>query len=364
MICSFDLLVAVDLLIKITQLLGYVHGLRIWGELVNLERPTCSRLYPVYYSSVNLWVGRLFGRGRLLLHLKLVYLALWNWLSHVELLFDFWRLASHAQLLDIDCIQLTPAIYQLIVEERRSILAWRNNSKAGFPHLVSFSIRFGLWKIDRSILDRLSDDLCLVFLDSERGTWDLVDPTIFLLFCRFEAIFDAAHLPCLDLALANHLRAAGVSIRELLASPRLKSDTTDWLVVAHSRKPLLGNLSHIAASLIGEAYFVGLSWLYELRLVHDLSDLRLQETVWVYSCSRSTTRIWSMYGVVAGRAERWWRFLRGILLFAIATIIARVLFESGLFSFLTVWEEVLWVLLLHVSVIIVLRLLKLLLRCE
>ena len=82
-------------------------------------------------------------------------------------------------------------------------------------------MRFGLWQVDCSILVRLSHDLCLVFLDSERGTWDLVDASIFLLFCRFEAIFDAAHLPCLGLALANHLRATGVSIRELLATPRL-----------------------------------------------------------------------------------------------------------------------------------------------
>ena len=119
-------------------------------------------------------------------------------------------------------------------------------------------MRFGLWQIDCSILDRLSHDLCLVFLDGERGTWNLVDPTIFLLLCRLEAIFDAAYLPWLDFALAKHLRATGVCVGELLASPSVQPGTTYWLVITHSRKPLLGNLSHIAASLVGKAYSVGL----------------------------------------------------------------------------------------------------------
>ena len=150
--------------------------------MVDLKGLACRRLNPVYYRRVNLWIhNRFLGRGRLLLYLQLVYLALWNWLCYVELLFDFWRFAGHGKLFNLDRIQLTPAEDQLVVEERRTVLTWRNNSEAGFPNLISISMRFRLRKVDRSILDRLGHDLCLVFLDGERGAWYLVDPTIFLL---------------------------------------------------------------------------------------------------------------------------------------------------------------------------------------
>ena len=161
-------------------------------------------------------------------------------------------------------------------------------------------MRFGFRKVDRTILDRFSHDLCFVFLNGERGAWDLVDPTVFLLLCRLEAILNAAHLPRLDFTLSNHLRSTGVSVGELLASPGVEPITTYWLIIAHSREPLLGNLSHIVATLIGKAYFVGLGGLDELGLVHDLSDLFLKEAVRMYSNSMST----AARGVVVSGADR------------------------------------------------------------
>ena len=135
----------------------------------------------------------------------------------------------------------------------------------------------GLRQVNLVVRDRFCDHLSLIALHLE-GVVRFIGQTTALLR-RFETIFEAVDLTSFALSVTDHLRTDRVDVHELLAASCIAflRATTNWVVVAHGRQTLVGNPPQVAALV--EADLVLPRRLHHLRLVHNLADLLLKQTV-------------------------------------------------------------------------------------
>jgi hypothetical protein len=99
------------------------------------------------------------------------------------------------------------------------------------------------------------------------------------------------------------------------------------LIIAHHRKSLISDATQIAALVKADVILLGR--LHQLRLIHNLSDLLLEQAVW------QDSRCICVSAIAAGNRGT---FLRGVLLFSVTTLATGILFESSCLSFLAIRE--------------------------
>ena len=164
------------------------------------------------------------------------------------------------------------------------------------------------------VLNRLGHHLRVVFLmvceatgggRGREGHLSRVHRVVHLFLRRLETVLNTTHLPSFDFSMTYDLGIVCIHtatvmrgvIHEFLAASRIhlrpSPSTPIRLIVAHGREPLVSDASQICAALTPttKSHIIVHSFLGgdKLRLVHNLSDFFLQETVWQDSHTGAAT---------------------------------------------------------------------------
>ena len=197
-----------------------------------------------------------------------------------------------------------------------------------------------LWQVNLSVLNRLSNDLVVVLLDREWSTRPIlmvmVVELMVLFLSWFKPIFEAVHLSGFAFVLPDHLGSVLVwCIDELLAAPCIAF--LNGFVVAHRWHPLVGYSAQVATLVKADLIFF--CRLDQLRLVHNLSNLFLKQTVRQHTECTALSIIW----IVKGFARCAWNWggglLARVLLFAIPAVTWWVLLETSVFALFSVRKK-------------------------
>ena len=201
------------------------------------------------------------------------------------------------------------------------------------------SVRLG--QVDLSILDRLGNDLVVVLLDWEWRTRPVlivvIVVVVVMLFLRwFKSILEAVHLTGFAFILPDHLGSCLVlCIDELLTAARIAF--LNGLVIAHRWHTLVGYAAQVAALVKADLVFF--CRLDQLRLVHNLSNLFLKQTVRQHTECTSLPIIW-IVDRFARCAWNWGRgLLAGVLLFAVSALTGWVLLETSVLPLFSVGKK-------------------------
>lgn len=132
-----------------------------------------------------------------------------------------------------------------------------------------------LGQVDFVVWDRLGDHLGLITLDLERVIRFFGQATF---LSRLESVFEAVYLASLAFSVAHHLRANRVDVHELLTAASITFlSFTNRFIITHCGQTLVRDATQIATLV--EANFILTRRLHHLRLIHDLSDLLLEQAV-------------------------------------------------------------------------------------
>ena len=189
-------------------------------------------------------------------------------------------------------------------------------------------VHLRLGQVNLALLERLCNDLSIVFLAIERHICAMISS---FLFCWFESIFNAVHLSGFPLALSYHLWSNLVCVDELLATTSLIRGL-DWLVVAHGWHSLVGYPAQVAPVI--ETDIVFFRWLNQLGLIHNLPYLFFKKTVRQDTCTTLTALL--IMNRLTRATTHGWSFLTGILLLTVTPITRWILLKTRVFALLTI----------------------------
>ena len=163
----------VDLLEKARELLSSIHLLRLWYELLDFKRFTGRWLNAIRWSNLGVcwlfftWLSLLWC----LVHCHRSLSPLLYRLSCIQFIFHSWWLSMRCNLyvilINLESCKLTTAKDQLVLKKFWAILTRWNHSNTWFPGVSLVYLRLG--EVDLAFLERLCNDLSIVFLGIERS---------------------------------------------------------------------------------------------------------------------------------------------------------------------------------------------------